>query len=602
MAADTLSIGHLNNSERLAPYTQWIEDEHHALNIRALTSGDLDTHFKPVKGKLFNAGYSKSAYWLKFPLKNESSQLKELVIEITGPYINKLQLYEVTPTGIKTFPQVGMDYPLADWRLSNGGFIFSIEIPSNSTHTYYLMAQNNIASLRVPVKVWDQVDYLNYSQRSDTINGMFIGIMLLIILFSLIIFSLLRERLYFLYTLYVTFLLLFMTNNKGFLFQYFWPSHPEINDTAIVVISILTMLMLNRFSQVFLDMKAGWPRLNKLVHILNLILIGIVAIWFLRPLSPTFRQNIINLYIATPIACILVFMFVAITGVLRRKRDFLFYVLAMSPILLMTLAIGLRNVNLLPHFTIFEYRIHIGFTSEAIIFTFALAHRFKIIRDEQEKLLLELNASQKQRFRNVMEAVERERKRIAIDLHDGLGQLLSTVKLNVSALEDHIHPEDEQIYDTSLHLLDEACTEVREISHNMMPSTLIRMGFLPALKESVANINKAGKLQVSIHAETYNSYPDESRDVALYRVCQELLNNAIKYSQAKQVIIKLVQTDSRLFLSIKDDGRGFDTELLHSSAGIGWSNIYSRIGLLNGNVEVHSVLNEGTLVKIDVPV
>lgn len=602
LALDTLYVDQLQEPFNLAPYAQWTEDEHNALNIKDLTTGKLNDFFTPVKGKMLNAGYSTSAHWLRFQLHNPGSQRKNLVVEIAGPYINELQFFEQTGSGINTYPIRGMDEPITDWRLTNGSFSFTLDLPPNSTHTYYLKARNNVASLRVPLRLWSASAYSNYAQRSHTFNGLFMGIMLLIIFFAVVIFVLLRERLYFMYTLYVTFLLLFMANNKGFLFQTLWPNHPEFNDTATVCVSIITMLMLNRFSQIYLAMQKEWPRLNKVVNVFNILLFGIIVFWFLEPQNSIFRQNLIFLYIGVPIACILIYIFVSISGVLKRQRDPLFYLLALSPILLMTLAIGLRNVNLLPHFDIFEYRIPISFTTEAIIFTFALAYRFKLISDEQERLLLELNASQKQRFRNVIEAVERERKRIAIDLHDGLGQLLSTVKLNVSALEDQIQPEDEQIYDTALNLLDEACTEVREISHNMMPSTLIRMGFLPALKESAAQINKSGKIQVSIHAETYQAYPDESRDVALYRACQELLNNVIKYSGANEVIIKLVQTDSRLFISIKDDGKGFDTELLHSSTGIGWSNIYSRIGMLNGNVEVHSILNEGTTVKIDVPV
>ncbi|UXX79599.1 sensor histidine kinase [Reichenbachiella carrageenanivorans] len=219
---------------------------------------------------------------------------------------------------------------------------------------------------------------------------------------------------------------------------------------------------------------------------------------------------------------------------------------------------------------------------------------FKKTRQKQRTQLAEEKAiNQRLGFKSLIEGEEKERKRIAQELHDGLGQLLSTARLNVSVLEDQITESVTKQWQNSLKLIDDAVTEVREISHNMMPNALVSIGFEAAIKEQIHIINDAG--QVSIHTnwpEQKINLP-ESEAIALYRIIQEVLNNAIKYAEAKNIWLAVTHTDY-LKISIKDDGKGFDTALITSSTGIGWRNIQSRVGLLNGELDITSTLDEGS--------
>jgi signal transduction histidine kinase len=295
------------------------------------------------------------------------------------------------------------------------------------------------------------------------------------------------------------------------------------------------------------------------------------------------------------------FLLASIIGSIKGDRDSKLYLLAFSPLLTLSVGVLLRNNGLFPHLDVFEFNIPIGLTSEAIVFSLALAYRIQRVRTEKEQLLIELNDIQAKRFRNVIEAVENERKRIAIDLHDSLGQLLSTAKLNVSVWGDQVAEEDEENYETSMKLLDEACTEVREISYTMMPSTLIRLGFIHALKELAANINMANKMKVTLDVSEYSGRLEETKGISLYRICQEILSNAIRYSEADAISIRMTESNDHLYLFIKDNGVGFDTQKLNNSSGIGWSNIFSRISMLKGHIRVFSNRSSGTSVHIDIP-
>ncbi len=210
---------------------------------------------------------------------------------------------------------------------------------------------------------------------------------------------------------------------------------------------------------------------------------------------------------------------------------------------------------------------------------------------------------QKLRFRAVIEAQELERKRIAQELHDGLGQLLSTARLNVSGLEDELNTDDAdavKMLQNSLELIDESVQEVRNISHNMMPSALIRLGLVSAIREQINKINQAGGVQVQLEVEGLNSRLPEGLEISLYRIVQEVLNNTLKHAEAQQITVRLENIAGEVHLSVHDDGKGMPADAIKNSSGIGWKNIYSRVEMINGHMQVNSTPGQGTALEVKV--
>ena len=232
-----------------------------------------------------------------------------------------------------------------------------------------------------------------------------------------------------------------------------------------------------------------------------------------------------------------------------------------------------------------------------LIISYFLYNRAKLKQKADfEKRLAE---QQKQRFRHVIEAQENERKIMAQDLHDSLGQLLATVRINVSELKEDIKSEDiTLIWKNSMSLIDEAATEARNISHNIMPNSLIKYGLEPALKDLINKINITSKVNVLLNIEGVNERLNESIEIALYRIIQETLSNNLKHSEASEIKINLSNENNNISLEIDDNGKGFDTSKIAESKGIGWKNIYSRTELLNGKVTVDSEIGKGTKLNI----
>ncbi|MBA2611508.1 MAG: sensor histidine kinase [Bacteroidetes bacterium] len=232
-----------------------------------------------------------------------------------------------------------------------------------------------------------------------------------------------------------------------------------------------------------------------------------------------------------------------------------------------------------------------------IIFLIAGAFLFIYSRKKQQQKA-ELAEAEKLRFKDVIDAEEKERGRIAQELHDGLGQLLSIARLNVASLEDSVIKEDKPDLDRALKIIDDACIEVRSISHNMMPSALIRLGLIPAINEVVNNINATKTLKIDFTTNLDTSL-GKSLDITIYRVVQEVLNNMIKHAKADHIIMAINKNNGYLEINIQDNGIGFDTDKLKDSKGMGWKNIFSRVSMLDGTIKLDSELEKGTIVYIN---
>lgn len=203
----------------------------------------------------------------------------------------------------------------------------------------------------------------------------------------------------------------------------------------------------------------------------------------------------------------------------------------------------------------------------------------------------------------VLEAEERERQRIAKDLHDGVGQIMSAAKMNLSAIENELlfaSTEQKLKFEKIIDLVDESCKEVRSVSHNMMPNALLKTGLTAAIREFIDKIDYS-VLKVELSSEGLNERLDSNTETVLYRVIQECVNNVIKHSGANHLDISLIKDSDGISATIEDNGKGFDSKDHSKYEGLGLKNIRTRVEYLKGSVEFDSKPGKGTLVAIHIP-
>lgn len=215
---------------------------------------------------------------------------------------------------------------------------------------------------------------------------------------------------------------------------------------------------------------------------------------------------------------------------------------------------------------------------------------------------------QKQEVENVnamLKGQDAERKRIAQELHDRLGSILSTVKLHFSAVEEQMNAlkqQQHQSYGEATLLLDEAVDEVRRISHDLYEGSLAKFGFKTALLQLIAAIEKANTVKIlfidnGVDEGIYKNHAQE-----LYRITQELLSNTLKYSSATEITLQLSLKENTFDFMYEDNGKGFDKKYAENGSGIGYKNIAARVAKLNGNWHLDTHPGHGMTLLIEIPV
>jgi signal transduction histidine kinase len=201
----------------------------------------------------------------------------------------------------------------------------------------------------------------------------------------------------------------------------------------------------------------------------------------------------------------------------------------------------------------------------------------------------------------VLSGEETERRRLARDLHDGLGGMLSGIKLKLSNMKGNIilDSDTRKNFENAIESLDASVKEMRRVAHNLMPEVLVKYGLNEAISDFCSSIELGidKKLDYRFYGEAIRI--DRNFEVAMYRICQELINNAIKHAKANQILVQLVQEPYRLSLTVQDNGTGFDESIIDECKSVGLSSIKSRVKSLNGTLDIHSAPGKGTEIEIE---
>ena len=217
----------------------------------------------------------------------------------------------------------------------------------------------------------------------------------------------------------------------------------------------------------------------------------------------------------------------------------------------------------------------------------------KISELEKDKQLFTIDA--------MMKGQEEERSRIAKDLHDGLGGLLSGTKLSFTTMKENLilTPENAIQFDKSLSMLDSTMSDLRKVAHNLMPEALVKFGLNEALKDFCNSIQSTKTVAVIYQKLGTDEKYENTTEVFIYRIIQELVNNALKHAQAKEILVQLATHKNNIHITVEDDGVGYDTNSIVTEKGSGLANIKYRVNYLNGTIDTVSSPNNGTAVNIE---
>ncbi|MDX1463160.1 MAG: sensor histidine kinase, partial [Marinirhabdus sp.] len=198
---------------------------------------------------------------------------------------------------------------------------------------------------------------------------------------------------------------------------------------------------------------------------------------------------------------------------------------------------------------------------------------------------------------------EKERQRLASDLHDSAGATLAAAKLQFDHLAKHKGKlsNSDELFQKTGQLLDEAYSEIRNMAHLKNSGVIAKNGLLPAVQKLARNASGANGLQVIVEDFGLDERLDNALEISIFRIIQELVTNIIKHAQASEASIVINQYDDSINIIIEDNGRGFEVRSFASTDGMGLSSIERRIEQLEGTLEIDSTVGKGTHVLIDIP-
>jgi len=246
-----------------------------------------------------------------------------------------------------------------------------------------------------------------------------------------------------------------------------------------------------------------------------------------------------------------------------------------------------------------------GSTILVLVLTFLIYRTYQQKRKLQQQRIHELE-TEKQLLatQSLLKGQEDERSRLAKDLHDGLGGLLSGVKLQLGAMKGNLILTEEhgRIFNNALIKLDESISEMRRVAHNMMPEALMKLGLQHALQDYCEGLSQSQPFTIETAFYGLENRLEPSVEIVVYRIVQELVNNAVKHSGATTILAQVMSQDNLITITVEDNGKGFEQSQLEKLRTAGMQNIQSRVNYLRGTIDIQSSPGKGTSVHIECPV
>ena len=567
--------------------------------------------------------------WVRVVLCNKSNTDRRLYLYLDNALINYVEYYEYDGKNQISHQITGDAFPISERLIKYRNPIYNIKLSNNQTKTIFLLFKLNGRKIHAPLQLYSQDKLIEYISKKESNISFYYGFLAALSAISIMFFFLIKEKVYIYFASYLTSQTLLQLSTSGFAAIYIWPDFTFWVDRSVPILMSLTIISGLAFLLAFVDnskFKRWQILLIKAYQIFAFLIIGgsffegeiyYASIWLLYRMIPPFYIGLIvlALYFFAKNYLPVRFFVVGITGSFISIFAILFFSLMKE------------------HNNVFtnEY-VLFGEVLNSSMLTLALLDRFRFYKEEKDKIQLqmieqleeinkyreninkdlsdkisektnELNQKQYEVKRALLLGEEQERKRIATELHDGMGSMLSTLKLNAESIdldEKQLSSKEIVAYRNIIDLIDKACVELRNISHNMIPTGMEQFGLIQSLNSIIKKINNSGKTIFNLDTYNLNDRFNRELELSLYRITLELINNIIKHSNASYATIQLIKNEESITLMVVDDGNGFDLKKIKE--GMGLQNIKSRVDVFNGKLTIDTQPERGSTFIIEIPI
>jgi two-component system, sensor histidine kinase LadS len=578
----------------LSGYISILKDEKGTKTIAEILHDSAQNKWLPYPTDFLQLGYTKSAIWLRLDIDFDSIPDEKIYwwFEISFP--QDVLFYQIEADSIIKYAHTGINFPFIQRDIQNRQLIFSFLPKKGVKTTLFARIHNDVGSL-IGYTYLDSATHFSEFDRKKT--GIWLAIFVFMFFAACLSFGLwvaFKEKIYAYYGAYLLCGMMLFISVNGFGYEWFWRNSPVLaNSTKVVWSFALVGFLLVFVHRLLFNILENYTLLKRGIQVITgLLMVEILFSLNYNHFPLSVLPIMLRLANFTIFSAIIFILLMLGIGIYRRYTPAYYFLWAFLPVAMTTILILLRNAGWVEStFLQSPFMAIPAFCIEVILLFLALLKRFQtLLKNQQEKLQMELESQIR---------LQHERERISRDLHDNVGAQLSYIISNI----DHIvetQNKDENRLDDVADTAKSAILNLRETIWAINNEQLTVEDFYDRFKFYATNQvkNRADVRLIFSENIVNNPVLNPNQALNLYRICQEALNNALKYANAQTLDIFIQANEATYFkFSLKDDGTGFD--LSQNTEGYGLKNMKARAREIGADFNLKSELGKGTTVEIN---
>ena len=560
-------------------------DSTNQLKINEILTLFKNDKFNKSHVEIPNFKQNKSKLWFSFQIKNNTK--KTLYLSINNPHIDSFNLFQIQTDKIINLGYAGDKIDLKNRAIKDNRILIKLPTNYNESNTFIFSIKKG-ASVKIPISIITTKHLIENGNTEKLISGIYFGAYITLLLISIIVYIITRDKIYILYFFYILIFSNYLFNELGYGYLYFWEELNDLKLSVRVMLGVFTTPTIVIFSTEFLRMKKHFPKARKVLNTVSLLIIIEILLSNTIGLVPNIYYNTqlaINHILIIILLVSLIIMTIKSFKVQKTESIIIFF--SVLTVLLGSLIFILSEHKLIPsnHFTLYA---SIWFSLiDILIISIGLSIRINEIFVSKMNLGQQIIEQQKQLLSAIITGEEKERKRLARELHDGISGNLVSLSLKIKA------DSKKEIIEK---LTQDTLREVRHISHKLIPPQFDKRAIDEIISDYIRTIKNEHKFKIQFITKGDFKLLGNEYKITLYRIIQESISNTSKYANSKTLIIQLFKIENEVTISIEDDGNGFDINT-HTD-GIGLINMESRVKELKGEFSIDSSSEHGTLITI----
>ena len=607
--------------DQLLASMQWLRDPDHQLGPREALIQLQESGTLNERGNHPAFGFDRSAIWFLIPLHNDTAEL-DWIVQAGRPHMDNLDLFVFNQQDqlIASFRH-GDQVPWSERPYPHTNLLFPLNLKPGEDYRLVFRA-TSVGAIELPIKVMTPYSFQQYDTVFQNFVGLYLGAIGVMLLFNLLLYFSIRDSSYLMYCLYLSGLLGYLTSREGLPFQWLWPEQPWLNNPIQAASAILGTGFVALFASDFMRLRATRPQIGHAIHYVGWTLV------LLAPLS-TLAETGLVLRIVTACAGFLVLPIIAITidRIVAGDRPARYFLLSFSPFAVMVVLFMLKTYSFIDSSWLIDHGFEIGSMIEAWLLSFALAYRFTMLRDENERIQREATVELEQRViertRELHNALNARSQFLAVMSHE-IRTPLNGIIGTVDMLKDAVNDPEQQRH---LHVIEQSGNTLLALINDILDYASIESGNMPIISEqfnlaalasetaALYNHNaKVKGLNIKLEMDANIGTLCQGDPVRLRQILGNLISNAVKFTEHGDVKVHLQrdrQNADYVLFDVEDTGIGIAPDTLgqlfelfqqadsstrrrYGGTGLGLAICRQLVELLGGEIGVQSTPDKGS--------